>query len=95
MHGVSLKFVKAQGRREKGTLSLLPCVFAFLFSNPEALDQIGVAIRILPLQVIEQAPALANQFQEAAARVMILGVRLEVFRQVVNPLAEERDLNFR
>jgi hypothetical protein len=68
--------------------------FPLLFPNSEALDEIGIPIRILPLQIVEQAPALTHELQQATAGVMILGVRLEVLCEVVDPLAEERDLNF-
>src|SRR6186997_3660309 len=66
-----------------------------LLADAEALDQIRVAVRILALQIIQEAAALADQLQEAAARVVILGVRLEMFGQIADPLAEERDLHFR
>jgi hypothetical protein len=65
----------------------------FLLSNPEPLDQIRVAVRVLPLEVVEETPALADELQQATARMMILGVGLEMFGQVVDPLAEEGDLN--
>ena len=58
-------------------------------------DQLGVTVGVLALQVVEQAAALADELQQPAARVMILRVRLEMFRQVVDALAEERDLDFR
>ena len=51
-------------------------------------------VGVLPLQVIEQAPALTDQLEKAAARVMILRVGLEMFGQVIDSLAEERYLNF-
>jgi hypothetical protein len=82
---------KGEGRREKGPLSPSP----LLFPNPEALDQIGIPIRILSLQIVEQAPALTHELQQATAGMVILGVRLKVLREVVDPLAQERDLNFR
>ena len=43
----------------------------------------------LRLEVVEQPAALADELQQAAARVMILRVRLEVFGQVVDALAED------
>ena len=65
-----------------------------LLADAQAADQFRVALRVLALQVIEQAPALTDQLQQAAARVMILRVGLEVFGEVVDALAEERHLNF-
>src|SRR3954454_23076125 len=66
---------------------------AVLLADAQALDQLGVAIAVLALQVVEQTPALANELQQPAARVMIFRVGLEMFGQVVDALAEERDLD--
>jgi hypothetical protein len=66
-----------------------------LLADPEAADQLRVAVRVLPLQVIEQAAALSDQLEQPAPRMVVLRVGLEVFRQIVDSLAEERDLNFR
>ena len=38
---------------------------------------------------------LADQLQEPAAGMVVLGVGLEMFGQVVDALGEDRDLNFR
>ena len=66
-----------------------------LLADAQALDQFGIPVGVLAFQVIEQAPALADELQQAAARMMILGVGLEVFGQVADALAEQGDLNFR
>src|SRR5438093_7958826 len=71
------------------------CVARVLLTNPEALDQLGVAVGILALQIVEQPPALADELQQAAPRVVILYVRLEVLGQIVDAFTEERDLHFR
>ena len=44
---------------------------------------------------VNQGSSLADQLQETTARVMVLRVGLEVLREVVDALAEKRDLNFR
>ena len=62
---------------------------------PSLLDQLRVAIGVLALQVVEQPAPLADELQQPAPGVMVLDVRLEVLRQVVDALAEERDLDFR
>src|SRR5687767_10956846 len=61
--------------------------FQNLFSDVETLDQIRVSMCVFQLEVIEQPAALADQHQQAAAGMMILGVRFEVFRQIVDALA--------
>src|ERR1700752_644465 len=66
-----------------------------LLTDVETLDQVGVPLRVFVFEVVEQPPALADQHQQSAARMMILGVGLEMLGQVVDALAENRDLNFR
>src|SRR5690349_21282922 len=70
------------------------CISVGLLADAESADQFRVAFRVFALEVIEEASALADQLQKAAARVMILRVRLEVLCEVVDALAEERHLNF-
>src|SRR5262245_39466003 len=48
---------------------------------------------MLLAQVLEEAPALADQHQQAPAGVVVLLVGLEVVGQPVDPLRQERDLN--
>jgi hypothetical protein len=81
---------KGKAKREKEVLSPSP----LLFPNSEALDQVGIPIRILLLQIVEQASALPHELQQATAGVVILGVSLKVLREVVDALAQESDLNF-
>jgi hypothetical protein len=66
-------------------------------SPPEAklADQGPVAFNIRPLQVIQQAATLADQLQQPAPRIVVVGVRLQMVGEVVDPLAEDRDLDFR
>src|SRR5262249_49420556 len=54
-----------------------------LLADAELADQLRVPIGILPLEIVEQTPALAHQLQEAAPRVMVLDVRFEVLGEVV------------
>ena len=69
-----------------------PAATSRLLPDTEALDQLGVAIRILAFQVVQQAPPLTDQLEKAAARVMIFRVGLEMLGEVIDALAEERDL---
>src|SRR5688572_13907339 len=66
-----------------------------LFADAQAADQFGVALGVFALQVIQQAPALADQLEETASRVMIFRVRLEVLGEIADAFAENGDLNFR
>src|SRR6185437_14180906 len=71
------------------------CARVTLFADTEPLDQLCVAIGVFPLEIIEEPAALADQLQEATARVVVFRVRLEMFGEVADALAEERDLHFR
>ena len=64
-----------------------------LLPDAESLDELSVSVCVLALQIIEQTPTLANQLQKAAARMVILGVRLEVFRQLGDSLTENSHLD--
>jgi hypothetical protein len=82
-------WLRAPGDGAKGLTLAATCP---LLPNTEPLDQLGVAIRILALQVVQEASPLTNQLQKAAARVMIFRVGLEMLGQVIDALAQERDL---
>src|SRR5215218_7986082 len=64
-----------------------------LFADAEAADQLRVARRILRLQVIEQPAALADEHQQSTAGVVVLRVGLEMLGQVIDTLAENRNLH--
>src|SRR5215469_12974230 len=66
-----------------------------LLADAELGDYGLVALGIVLLEVVEQAAALADQHEKTAARAVVFLVRLEVLRQLANPLAEQSDLNFR
>src|SRR5215813_8317936 len=56
---------------------------AALLADTELVDQAVIALLVLALQVVEQSPALAHQHHEPPTGVVVLGVGLEVLRQVV------------
>src|SRR5580704_18939796 len=66
-----------------------------LLADAEFGDDGFVALGIVFLEVVEQATALADQHEKAAARAVVFLVRLEVLRQLANALAEQSDLDFR
>jgi hypothetical protein len=47
------------------------------------------------LQVIQEPTTLADELEQAAARVVVVRVRLEMVGKVIDPFAEDRDLDFR
>src|SRR5688572_13841946 len=65
-----------------------------LLAQSKALDHRAILVRVFALQVIEELAALADHLEQAATRMEILDVRLEVLRQAVDALGEERNLDF-
>ena len=53
-----------------------------------------VTLGIVDLEVVQQAATLADQHEKTPARAMVLLVRFEVVRQLANPFAKQRDLDF-
>jgi hypothetical protein len=66
-----------------------------LLADAEFRDNRLITLGIVFLEVVEQATPLADQHEKAAARAVVFLVRLEVLRQLANPFAQQRDLNFR
>ena len=64
-----------------------------LLAQAEALDQALVAFLVLPLDVVEEVPAVADELEKATARVVVLLVFLEVLGEVRDALGHQRDLD--
>ena len=73
------------GRRPKD--ALLP--------EAESGDQLTIPVHVAVVEVAKLATALADELQETAAGVVVVLVRLEVGREVLDTLRENRDLHFR
>src|SRR5262245_5772247 len=56
-------------------------------------DQFSVSLHVLALEVVQKSPAAPDQLEQAAPRVMVLRMRPEVLRELVDALREERDLD--
>src|SRR5690242_3370302 len=65
----------------------------WLSPDPELGDESAVALDVGVPQVVEQSPLLADQEKEAAARVMVLGVRLQVLGELPDASGGQRDLD--
>src|SRR5262249_47891431 len=65
-----------------------------LFPDVQALNQIGVALRVLCLEIVEQSAPAADEHQEPTPRMVILCVGFEMLRQVTDALAQNGDLDF-
>ena len=64
-------------------------------AQTQLADQRFVTFGVDRFEIIEKTAALRNQLDQAAARMVVLGVGLEVFGQVGNALREHRHLHFR
>jgi hypothetical protein len=59
------------------------------------LNQALVSIEIVVLKIIQEPSSLADKLQEAASGMVILNVSLEMLGEMLNTLAEQRDLHLR
>src|SRR5690349_14984945 len=66
-----------------------------LAAQAEVGDQLGVAVLVGLLEVVQQLAALVDHLQKATAGVVILLVRFEVRRKAVDPLRQQCNLDFR
>ena len=64
-----------------------------LSTQSQLVDQGLVATLIVASKVVEQAPSLAHEHKQPAARVMVLYVDLEMVSELCDALAKERDLH--
>jgi len=62
--------------------------------EPELGDDGSVALDVGALQVIQQPAPLADQLEQPTPRVVVVSVRFEMVGEVIDPLAEDRDLDF-
>ena len=66
-----------------------------LSSQSEFIDYLVILIDITTLEVIKQFPATRDHYKQAATRVVVLFMYLEMFRQLIDPLRQQRDLHLR
>src|SRR5712675_976908 len=63
-------------------------------AQAQTFDQRFVALRVRRLDIVEQLSTRLDHLDEAAARMVVLAMRLEVFGQVVDALRKDSDLDF-
>src|SRR5688500_11753335 len=66
-----------------------------LTAQPQLVDDVLVARAVLLLEVVEQATTLPDHDQQAATRVEILLVRLQMLGQILDPFGQESHLHLR
>ena len=64
-----------------------------LSPQTELIDELSIAVKILPLQIVEQATSLAHDPHQPTTRMMILLVVLEVLGELVQALGQKTHLN--
>jgi hypothetical protein len=65
-----------------------------LLTELQRRDDLAVPVHVGPLEIVEKLATLTNEHEKAAARVVILLVDLEMIREVLDALTQERNLNF-
>ena len=63
-------------------------------ANTEARDQRTVPLNIICTDVIKQTTAVADHLHESPTGVMITLVKPKVLGKVIDPLCQDRDLDF-
>ena len=66
-----------------------------LLADVQTLDEVRVPLHVLRFQIVEEAASLADEHEQATARMVILRVGLEVLGEVGDPFGEDCDLHFR
>src|SRR4029079_16381784 len=64
-----------------------------LLAKSELRDEIGVARLVVAAEIIQQRAALVDEPQEAAPRMAVLGMALEMLGEVLDALGQDRDLD--
>jgi hypothetical protein len=64
-------------------------------TKPQIGDQLPVLLEVRTPDVIQQTTTLTDHLQQAASRVVILVMRAEMTRQMIDPRGQKRDLNAR
>src|SRR5690606_13101902 len=60
--------------------------------QPQIRDQLPVLLQVVPANVVQQPTALPYHLQQPPSRMVILRMTLEMPRQIVDPLRQERHL---
>ena len=81
-------------RKHKGRSLLAAALAIASATKPQSLDELLVLLWLGRFQVIEELAALVHELHEPAPRGMIALVCGKVLTQSIDPLREERNLNF-
>ena len=65
-----------------------------LLTDSQPADHFKILFPIVEPQIFQQARPLRDHHQQPAAAGVVLGVRLEVIRQIIDPGRQQGDLHF-
>jgi hypothetical protein len=82
-------------RKHKGRSLFAAALAIASATKPQSLDELLVLLGLGRFQIIEELAALIDELDQPAPRRMIAFVSREMLTQSVDPLREERNLNFR
>lgn len=68
---------------------------ALLLTDAQTPDRIEIALRIHIAEIIQKATTTADQCKQTSAARIVFLVRPHMFRQVVNPSRQDRNLDLR
>ena len=68
--------------------------FGQLLAQAKTFNNLAVPIRVAAVEIVQQTAALIDHHDQSAARCVVFHVGLEVRGQIVDPLAQKRDLHF-
>jgi len=66
-----------------------------LLPQAKLVHDLTIPVEIIDPEILQMTPTLADHLEETPAGMMVLLVRLQMFGQVVDTPAQERDLNLR
>ena len=69
--------------------------FRRLLADAQLGDERAITLHILALEIVQQAAALTDHPVEAAGRVLVLGILLQVSGQILDAAGEDGDLDLR
>ena len=66
-----------------------------LAAQPQSLQNFAVAFGVCLAQILQVTPTLTDQLEQPTPRMLILRLRLQVLRQLLNPLRQQGNLHLR
>src|SRR5258705_2702285 len=66
-----------------------------LLAQTEPFHNLAVPIRVSPVEIVQESPALVDHHDQSPPRSMVLYVALKVRSQIVDPLAQQCNLHLR